>query len=1516
MNNFLRKMRVLCFCCTAFYSLFFSALTASAQEKTIYSSPYVSVTEDGKAWTTNAGDRDICWYEEGEQVQTGIQSSLRQPGQGEHYYMAKRQGMVPVGRWQVQWKQGQCIHGSYPTGDSIYHGILYNRKICQKPHFSGWVAYCADCGGIISDTLIYMSREAASTIDYIKLEDDMAYYYLCPFCSNLEQARGLGDHLCKAISYNQYQVRYDANCLNYSGYMVNSIHMYENADVYEGKTVSPATHLSLNSYTREGYVFEGWNTEADGSGKAFSNGEEVFNLTDHDYHLDVERGTIVLYAQWRAVQSTLHIDPNGGSYYGRSDISFVTQDYGTVYRVDSAGIKPPAGHIVSFECNGGSAVPDTEGTMHFTEWRLKQPFHGIFQNEIYYYTSSNGEGDLLTACYDFDNVILPSTEKQGSSFGGWYYDAEFDVPAGAAGDSITPTSDMTLYARWVDLLLISKDNYQANEGKGAVDLSWSQPDSKDKWYLLYQSPDGKNWNRIFSKDDIGKDKVIEISSIYNGVSRTYTVEAAGLYTLTAAGAQGGSYGSFEGGQGGSVTASFWLKKGEVLTYTVGGTNGYNGGGKGSMYTNGGGCTIVTSDQKGVLLVAGGGGGATGAGGGGAGGSEQGLLITGYNGGDGGAGGGGGYRGGAAGEQIVHHHTESCYQDASYNGLTRAVLYTDHNSHVEGPGCIPEEVEHDECYQYSLARAGNQANPIPVKGNTLAEVQAILWKAFCVGGELWEDSYLKVYDQTGRCFFSQDLSNILHESGVLKKQVIDRQITEWALNRRNVIFPRFTAEFVWRLPEIDEDENDTGGYTQYWSVRNGDGTSEIMGLYKENEGAPLENLWGKTGNTNYSWFPDYNFSYTGDTGYHLENTPLFFVRKHGCPESGVLLNYTIDIPAGVTGIYVEAMAKGHSATSHDLAQALVAGVRFKGGKELKCGMQEGQVISSKPSYGGSSYVNAEYAYTYSQQAGIKKGDGNFQLKSISVGYVDEHTLMGVQAPDLASPDAVEVKLVQKTGLGANKILVTWKEPKDNGTLYYHVAESYFEGGTTALCRSNDTMNTLISGVKGYFYCIDENSETKATDMSEYTEETRLEIQERDVVRYLHLAAVDVAGNLSDTIHIPIHASDVTWPLYTEQLSITAEAENIYPAGDHSWFVRSDGTTPFSLWYSAYIDGTATEKYQINHAVFVSSQSRGDNLSAHRLYLQNQSLSAGRVEVPEKMRYLFAEDNSLLTYYPYTKAYRDSENRTLSLTQSFTMDKSASGKQIEVYPRAGADWERDIFYSAQEEDITHGLILIGDGEPPVIRGMDILQDMSLIDRRVTDPILSLTAEDALSGVREFYLTVHNTDNNCERKFLPDEAGVIQVKLTDDDQLFSGDFTAIAYAADNVGNERIISKETTEFGLTAQIERILSPHEPVFRNGESGILTITVWGYPDYVEVEFPREMTDQNPHLDRRFEYEGSPRYCQEEQMQFMIPLYTPANTDYAVTVRAYKGDKKLEQYPELSIVEVSGTILDDFRTRLR
>jgi len=105
-------------------------------------------------------------------------------------------------------------------------------------------------------------------------------------------------------------------------------------------------------------------------------------------------------------------------------------------------------------------------------------------------------------------------------------------------------------------------------------------------------------------------------------------------------------------------------------------------------------------------------------------------------------------------------------------------------------------------------------------------------------------------------------------------------------------------------------------------------------------------------------------------------------------------------------------------------------------------------------------------------------------------------------------------------------------------------------------------------------------------------------------------------------------------------------------------------------------------------------------------------------------------------------------------------------------------------------------------------------------------------------------------------------------------------------------------------------------LFRGGESGILHIVMWGYVERVEVEFPQEMLALNPNMNQTYVYTPQPYYTWEEKLQFMIPVYTPPNCKYMVTVRAYKGDKVLVSYPELSMVEDGKTILDEIRNRLR
>ena len=83
---------------------------------------------------------------------------------------------------------------------------------------------------------------------------------------------------------NAYKVRYNANAGDATGTMTDSDHVYD-----------VAKNLNGNAFSRPGYVFDGWNTEANGSGTNYTDAQSVMNLTTQD------NAVVNLYAKWTPV---------------------------------------------------------------------------------------------------------------------------------------------------------------------------------------------------------------------------------------------------------------------------------------------------------------------------------------------------------------------------------------------------------------------------------------------------------------------------------------------------------------------------------------------------------------------------------------------------------------------------------------------------------------------------------------------------------------------------------------------------------------------------------------------------------------------------------------------------------------------------------------------------------------------------------------------------------------------------------------------------------------------------------------------------------------------------------------------------------------------------------------------------------------------------------------------------------------------------------------------------------------
>lgn len=74
--------------------------------------------------------------------------------------------------------------------------------------------------------------------------------------------------------------------------------------------VDQTVTVIANPFTRSGYTFTGWNTQADGRGKAYAAGNGFRLVADAKSN---PVNTTVLYAQWRINRVALKFDPNGGT---------------------------------------------------------------------------------------------------------------------------------------------------------------------------------------------------------------------------------------------------------------------------------------------------------------------------------------------------------------------------------------------------------------------------------------------------------------------------------------------------------------------------------------------------------------------------------------------------------------------------------------------------------------------------------------------------------------------------------------------------------------------------------------------------------------------------------------------------------------------------------------------------------------------------------------------------------------------------------------------------------------------------------------------------------------------------------------------------------------------------------------------------------------------------------------------------------------------------------------------------
>lgn len=1003
----------------------------------------VTVSPDGEAWTTDYMDRTGEQRPEGYTVFTGMPSELEPLEEGQHYYKGVKEGSVPIGRWEVHWSKAQCIH---QFAAQNYHGIETSDGICERYYNNGWIAYCADCEEPVAPMYVYARKDTVQGITSMPAKSE--YFYICPYCCGLEQGVAY-QHLCKRVSYNYYKVSYEQNApedAQVQGYMAATKHMFNNASEYEGQSAKSMgygdTKLRRNSFSCKGYVFTGWNTRPDGTGKAFKEEEAVWNLSS------TEGDTVFLYAQWTKIDSTLVIDANGGTYHNQP-LYQVTGYYGTSYELRQELLIPESGYQVHFESNGGSKVSAVQTTKSFSYWEAKGKLYGILTDNIYTFSDRDGAVDVIRARYTDDEFILPDSEKDNAVLVGWYTEDACTEQSfvGRPGAAVSVDRDTTLYAKWSTLVLWSEKNYEAYNGSGAVDLSWHQKETEGYYYKLYQSLDKNSWSEIYKAQQIGS--LVDTDETYGILQQAAQrlIEHTGYYKLTACGAKGADYSELlQGGNGGTVEAEYWLKKGDVLTFypgasgeTVnneedldtknqvfckGGTNGNlaSGGDATSLSGRGGGAaTEIYVTREGVqypLLIAGGGGGA--------------CIF--FPGGDGGGGltdigdmkgassdyGGGG--GGAQGGTVYASYERTTIDDPDMEDVAFKSNITK---------MFPQETAVYQAFENKSSYPAQQ-----------------------ISAEEWEKA-----------------TDNLVVGGLNKPLTTTRTNYVYDTDYEGTDGESHWGEYIY-----NEADTDTPPHWNAYQILGGF-CRTFIASYPTN------------GNTNVV----VSGAIINSWGYHSDGDIRFRILD---TKSGQVLYDVMYVSGGgfKAGDVYESKVLAWGDFDITGSEEVTIEVYIKqvswNGTQTDVGMYDtffyGKLKKSAAgAEGGSSYCNMDFGCRNAQNIpGNHSADGIARLESIDVGYQDSFVLEDVRAMDMAAPEPVTDYEI--TVREDHLLQVVLEKPKDNGTTYYHKAESY-KPTVTGRVSSNITEDTLTTGVNGYYYYTDELPLGEVTANHHYEED---------------------------------------------------------------------------------------------------------------------------------------------------------------------------------------------------------------------------------------------------------------------------------------------------------------------------------------------------------------------------------------------------------------------------------------------
>lgn len=194
----------------------------------------------------------------------------------------------------------------------------------------------------------------------------------------------------------------------------------------------------------------------------------------------------------------------------------------------------------------------------------------------------------------------------------------------------------------------------------------------------------------------------------------------------------------------------------------------------------------------------------------------------------------------------------------------------------------------------------------------------------------------------------------------------------------------------------------------------------------------------------------------------------------------------------------------------------------------------------------------YLSNIDYEDGVQSGDGYAKITFRDLLLTNPY-LKDVIMKDLAAPNSIDYITLGGTD---DEPVISWDVPNDNGTMYYHQVKSYEATDTDKpIGVSNITEDNYVSGVMGYYYRINAYNYGTVNKNDKFSSTNTITTTKSNYRTYLHIAAVDYAGNIGPTRAFVIEP--VTYHItYNSNQKIDTGIDDVSFMDDRTFYYDTD------------------------------------------------------------------------------------------------------------------------------------------------------------------------------------------------------------------------------------------------------------------------------------------------------------------------------------------------------------------------